>query len=214
MFEFEGLSGSIKSLKVNRGSQDEADVIATLNIEVTGVPAGAAAYAMGLEDGDEFKRAMFFSEEPNAPRFLALSHLHSLLKVDNGHAIKIGNLAKVRASRVYGVDITPQPGFVCNVSFVLTFHKPAQGYLDRLAGMLRDTVKISLEQDPGLPFPPVKKSGDDADSDDAGDEEEQAELLTDDERMAKEFTDRVDKIGSKRASKMKRRSGEKPKRKR
>lgn len=213
MFEFEGLSGSIKSLKVNRGSKDEADVIATLGIEVTGVPAAAAAYAMGLEDGDEFKRAMFFTEEPNAPRFLALSHLHSSLKIDNGHAIKIGGLAKVRASRVYCVDLTPQPGFMCNVSFVLTFHKPAQGYLDRLAGMLRDTVKISLEQDPGLPFPPIKRSDDD-ESDDAGDDEEQGELLTEDERKAKEFTDHVDRIGSKKASKMKRKAATKPKRKR
>lgn len=192
MFHFEQLDGAVTDIKPSKGKGDDAEPIATIKVQVSGVSADAVAYALGADNAQAVRESLFRDDADQNSRYQALRDIRSEFKKDNAHRVRIGHLAPVRTSCLYDLRITPRAFGRCDVRFVFSTADFVDDFVDKVAKILHAPIKVTVEQDPELPFP-----------------ERAAEPLSEADTMAKEFLEGVDRIGSKRAAKMKRKSNRK-----
>lgn len=153
-FEFNG-KAEIKHLNIRKGSSDDSQVSIDIKLAFEGLPLVTAAAALGAENPDELKRALFRSVSEDAQesaRFFGLSSLSSNASWEEKHAITIGGFRRLRAHKVRGIDLVPRNAGQFDGSMQVTIQQPPSGFVENLAEHLNGTVTVHLEHDAELPL--------------------------------------------------------------
>ncbi|GAB3388287.1 hypothetical protein [Lysobacter fragariae] len=153
-FEFQG-KAEIKHLNIRKGASDDSQVSIDIKLAFEGLALNTAATALGCENPDELKRALFRSVAEDAEetaRFFGLSSLSSNAKWEEKHAVTIGGFRRLRCHSVRGVDLIPRRAGLFDGSMQITIQQPPAGFVENLAEHLNGTVKVHLEHDAELPL--------------------------------------------------------------
>lgn len=153
-FEFNG-KAEIKNLNIRKGASDDSQVSIDIKLAFEGLPLATAAAALGAENPDELKRALFRSVAEDAQetsRFFGLSSLSSNASWEEKHAITIGGFRRLRAHKVRSIELTPRNAGQFDGSLQVTIQQPPAGFVENLAEHLNGMVTVHIEHDAELPL--------------------------------------------------------------
>lgn len=153
-FEFNG-KAEIKNLNIRKGASDDSQVSIDIKLAFQNMPLATGATALGCENADELKRALFRSVAEDAEesaRFFGLSSLSSNAKWEEKHAITIAGFRRLRCHSVRGIDLIPRRAGMFDGAMQITIQQPPAGFVENLAEHLNGTVAINLEHDAELPL--------------------------------------------------------------
>lgn len=153
-FEFNG-KAEIKNLNIRKGASDDSQVSIDIKLAFEGLPLATAAAALGAENPDELKRALFRSVAEDAQesaRFFGLASLSSNASWEEKHAITIGGFRRLRAHKVRSIDLVPRFAGNFDGSLQVTIQQPPAGFVENLAEHLNGMVALHIEHDAELPL--------------------------------------------------------------
>jgi hypothetical protein len=152
LFELTGLA-TIAHINIRRAGEEDGEVSVDVKFSVGDVPASAAAAAMGAESASAVTDSLFYPDHEDAERparFLALAGIACTAQWRGKHTLKLSGVESVRADKVGKVTLIPRAAGMFDATFSVSIDSPPHGYIEALSGMLQDSTKITLEQDPEL----------------------------------------------------------------
>lgn len=147
MFEFTG-EAKVEGVEIRNG-QSEAKVSIIVKLNVENVSSKAAAAALGVDSEKEVENAFFRSKAEDADRnarFLNLKAIQCKQAFEGKHVLAIQGLRKVRIHKLSKIALDPIQHCKFGYSFVVSIEQPHAGYIESLAQMLHQSVRIELEQ--------------------------------------------------------------------
>lgn len=153
-FEFDG-KAEIKHLNIRKGASDDSQVSIDIKLAFEGLPLATAAAALGVEDPETLKRALFRSTAEDAEetaRFLGLRSLTSNASWEDKHAVTLGGFRRLRAHKVGKIELVPRNAGRFDGSMQITIQQPPSGFVEILAEQLNSVLKTKLEHDAELPL--------------------------------------------------------------
>jgi hypothetical protein len=159
-FELKHVRGIVSSVSP-RQAGEEADLLCSVGLSLSDVPAGPVAAALGCEV--ELLHAMFENGDGIGPTLF--SNLKSLVAIQGWkrkHEIKIGSSKKVRTMSITGFKASPKTSGLFDVEFVATIEQLPDGYVEDISRKLQTGVWIDLIQvEAELPLRQKEKSAED-----------------------------------------------------
>lgn len=154
-FEFAG-HADIKGINIRKGSADDSQVSVDIKLAVDDIPLGTAAAALGAEDPEDLKRALFRSVAEDAEesaRFFGIDGISSVAAWEDRHAITIAGFRRLRAHKVGKISVVPTCCGRFSAAMQVTIQQPPSGFVEALAEHINSVVEVRLEHDQELPLP-------------------------------------------------------------
>lgn len=153
-FEFDG-KAEIKHLNIRKGASDDSQVSVDIKLHVEGLPLNTAAAALGVEEPDMLKRALFRSASEDAEesaRFFGLRSITSNASWEDKHAITVRGFRRLRAHKVSKIELVPRAAGRFDGTMQVTIQQPPSGFVENLAEQLNSVLQVQLEHDAELPL--------------------------------------------------------------